>query len=291
MAGKENTLASIMRIYGITEQGNSVTAHVHGFYPYFYIEMPREFKKENLSNFQKNLNKKVLADQGNRNSDITIAVLSVEIVKKQNIYGYTGKEFGNYLKITVSLPSLVTPTARIFEKGEVNLWGFRSNELCRVFESNIDFDVRFMVDKQVVGCNWIELPAGKYSFRSGRDCQSRCQYEVDINWTDLISYPPEDEWAKVAPFRVLSFDIECAGRKGIFPEPEIDPIIQIANCCVRQGEKEPFLRVIFCLKKVSPIAGQTVLCFEKESELLSAWARFIREVDPGKCELHSSFIK
>ena len=34
---------------------------------------------------------------------------------------------------------------------------------------------------------------------------------------------------QVAPLRILSFDIECAGRKGIFPEPEKDPVIQIAN--------------------------------------------------------------
>jgi len=281
MAGKHGTLAPIVRIYGITEKGNSVTAHVHGFYSYFYIEMPRDFKKENLKSFQHNLNRKILNDNSSRNANITIAVLSVEIVKKQNIYGYAGKEFNNFLKITLSSPTLVTSTARIFEKGEVNgQWGFKSNEMCRVFESNIDFDVRFMVDTKVVGCNWIEIPAGKYTIRTGRDIQSRCQYEVDINWNDFISYPAEDEWSKVAPFRVLSFDIECAGRKGIFPEAEIDPVIQIANCCVRQGEKEPFLRVIFCLKNVSSIAGQTVLCYEKETDLLKAWADFIRQVDP-----------
>ncbi len=34
--------------------------------------------------------------------------------------------------------------------------------------------------------------------------------------------------------RILSFDIECAGRKGIFPEPEKDPVIQIANMVIRQ---------------------------------------------------------
>ena len=31
----------------------------------------------------------------------------------------------------------------------------------------------------------------------------------------------------MAPFRILSFDIECAGRKGHFPEPEHDPVIQV----------------------------------------------------------------
>ncbi|KAM1072009.1 hypothetical protein ACFX2I_017189 [Malus domestica] len=31
---------------------------------------------------------------------------------------------------------------------------------------------------------------------------------------------------KMAPFQILSFDIECAGHKGHFPEPIHDPVIQ-----------------------------------------------------------------
>lgn len=34
-----------------------------------------------------------------------------------------------------------------------------------------------------------------------------------MHWKDLISHAPEGEWAKMAPFRILSTDIECAGRK------------------------------------------------------------------------------
>lgn len=45
---------------------------------------------------------------------------------------------------------------------------------------------------------------------------SLCQYEVDVGWTDLISHPAEGDWQRIAPLRVLSFDIECAGRKGTF---------------------------------------------------------------------------
>lgn len=62
----------------------------------------------------------------------------------------------------------------------------------------------------------------------------------------LISHAPEGEWSHVAPLRILSFDIECAGRKGIFPEADKDPVIQIANMVTRQGlsllpSRSPFL--------------------------------------------------
>lgn len=46
-----------------------------------------------------------------------------------------------------------------------------------------------------------------------------CQLEVDVLWSDVISHPPEGQWQRIAPLRVLSFDIECAGRKGVSREP------------------------------------------------------------------------
>lgn len=79
---------------------------------------------------------------------------------------------------------------------------------------------RFMVDRGVVGCNWIELPMGAWSIRPDyqRGNQpgrvSRCQIEVDVAWNEFIVHAPDDEWSTIAPFRILSFDIECAGRPG-----------------------------------------------------------------------------
>lgn len=142
---------------------------------------------------------------------------------------------------------------------------------------------------------------------------SLCQYEVDIGWTDFISHPAEGDWQRIAPLRVLSFDIECAGRKGfffssleffscavpnfffflksiqdvvkldgkskhililvffllgIFPEPEKDPVIQIASMVQRQGETEPFIRTVFTLQSCSSIVGSQILCFTQENKLL-----------------------
>eukprot|EP00112_Aurelia_sp_Birch-Aquarium-sp1_P015449 Seg3420.2 transcript_id=Seg3420.2/GoldUCD/mRNA.D3Y31 product="DNA polymerase delta catalytic subunit" protein_id=Seg3420.2/GoldUCD/D3Y31 len=80
--------------------------------------------------------------------------------------------------------------------------------------------------------------------------------------------------------RILSFDIECAGRKGIFPEAEKDPVIQIANMVVRQGEKDPFIRNVFTLNTCATVVGCQIISFEKEKDMLQAWAEFITQVDP-----------
>lgn len=68
-----------------------------------------------------------------------------------------------------------------------------------------------------MGCCWIELVASKWYLRAKDSIYpitSRCQIEVDVGWDDFVAHAPEGEWASVAKFRILSFDIECAGRKG-----------------------------------------------------------------------------
>jgi DNA polymerase delta subunit 1 len=51
----------------------------------------------------------------------------------------------------------------------------------------------------------------------------------------------------VAPLRILSFDIECQGRKGHFPEAEHDPVIQIANSLSVYGKEGEVFQVSCCV--------------------------------------------
>lgn len=79
------------------------------------------------------------------------------------------------------------------------------------YESNVLYTLRFMIDLDVVGGNWVELPAGSYWLPQSR--ASYCQIEAHVRFDRLVSHAAEGDWARLAPLRVLSFDIECAGRK------------------------------------------------------------------------------
>lgn len=96
----------------------------------------------------------------------------------------------------------------------------------------------------------------------------------------MISHQPEGEWSKIAPLRIMSFDIECAGRKGIFPEAKIDPVIQIATMVTTQGEPKPFIRNVMVLNTCAHIVGTHTQSFDREEALLEAWSDFVRRVDP-----------
>ena len=133
------------------------------------------------------------------------------------------------------------------------------------------------------GMSWVEVKKDKYKYiPPGKDAGriSNSQIEAHCRYTDLIAHPAEGEWSKMAPLRILSFDIECAGRKGIFPEANMDPVIQIANVVTRYGDSQPFIRNVFCLDTCALIVNAQICEFQKEEDMLTKWSEFLQEVDP-----------
>jgi len=92
--------------------------------------------------------------------------------------------------------------------------------------------------------------------------------------------PCEGKYSKIAPLRILSFDIECSAVAGKFPTPQADPVIQIANIVKIHGETDIFVRNVFTLKSCAPIVGTKVYSYEDEQTLLTKWRDFVQKVDP-----------
>ncbi|KAK9135052.1 hypothetical protein Syun_014382 [Stephania yunnanensis] len=256
--------AAILRIFGVTREGHSVCCKVHGFEPYFYIgclpgmgpddisrlhqtlearmkeanrnsKAPKFIKriemmqKRSIMHYQQQQShpflKIVVAlptmarmKEANRNSKAPKFIKRIEMMQKRSIMHYQQQQSHPFLKIVVALPTMVAGCRGILERGiHVDGLGMRS---FMTYESNVLFALRFMIDCNIVGGNWIEVPAGKY--KKTIKPMSYCQLE----YSELISHASEGEFSKIAPFRILSFDIECAGRKGLFPDPSHDPVIQ-----------------------------------------------------------------
>lgn len=130
------------------------------------------------------------------------------------------------------------------------------------------------------GSSWITLPKNTYTHRSFENRVSGCQIEIDVEFSSIHAHQAEGEWSSVAPLRILSFDIECAGRKGVFPEAKIDPVIQIANVVTVQGESTPFIKNVFTLNTCANIVGTHVNSFDTEQKMLAKWSEFVQVVDP-----------
>lgn len=101
-----------------------------------------------------------------------------------------------------------------------------------------------------------------------------------FDYNQVKSLPCEGKYSKLAPLRIMSFDIECSADKGRFPQAKSDPVIQIANIVKIYGEEEPFVRNVFTLDNCAPIVGSKVYSYKKESDMLQRWRDFLKQVDP-----------
>lgn len=311
MPGSTIKPVPIIRMYGVTKDGNSVMCHVHGFHPYIYIPAPANFTEAHCLSFQRALNSATLNHASHLAKDgLADVILAVEICTRETVMGYHGNRKVKFLKITIALPKHVTATRKTLESGiTVAPFGYIASS---VYEANIDYVLRFMIDTKLKGCSWVEIPVDKWSLRTSANSSSGsgsghissgnkptltattlfpstyttapsrvslCQLEVDVAWDSFIAHSPEGDWSTIAPIRILSFDIECAGRKGVFPDPNFDPVIQIASMVVIQGETKPIIRNVFTLKSCASIVGSEVISRDKEGDMLESWARFFLLAD------------
>lgn len=52
MPGPQSGLVPIIQMFGVTKLGNSVCCNVHGFSPYFYVNLPDTFSPSDLVHFK-----------------------------------------------------------------------------------------------------------------------------------------------------------------------------------------------------------------------------------------------
>ena len=175
------------------------------------------------------------------------------------------------------------------------LWGFTNNEECvfvkldfhtlkdlkfhertlkrsyQVYESNIDPVLRFMHRTNISSTGWLD---------SGSECErayiSTC--DIDLwcnNWKTLTPVARDD----IAPLRIMSFDIEAYSHDGGFPDPEHpdNVVFQIGMTTKVYGQDGWFDRKCFCLKQTDADDCES---FEKEEDLLEAFAKYLIKTDP-----------
>ncbi|KAI0014826.1 DNA polymerase delta catalytic subunit [Xylariomycetidae sp. FL0641] len=272
---EEGTLhgKAAVKFFGVTEDGHSVMIHVTDFKHYLYLAAPVNFTPNDCEPFKAFLETQIAQHQQ--------VIFSCNIVLRENIYGFQGNTQSPYIKVTVTDPKFIPKVRSTLERGDANWKGmWKGVEGGIMTFDNIQYVLRLMVDCKIPGMSWLEIPADKYQLIADNERHSSCQIEAEVSYRELISHEPKGEWSKSAPLRILSFDIECAGRKGIFPEANQDPVIQIANVVTRYGENKPFVRNVFCLDTTSPIVATQLLEFEREQDMLMSWKRFLDKVDP-----------
>ena len=133
-------------MYGVTNEGHSILAHIHGFLPYFWVKAPPGFTPEHAEKFKVTLNARVKAGLNARDM-CEAPIVDVRLLARKSIMGYQFDAQAPFLRIVTALPSLVATCRRVLENGvPVPTGGSFQFE---TYESNWAYVLRFMVDREV----------------------------------------------------------------------------------------------------------------------------------------------
>lgn len=283
----QSSWVPIIRIFHVYENGETGCAFVHGFLPYMYVETNihvelnslRYELEEYLANksgyeyeYDEKQGEMVLKRKGYKKRENFVH--NVEYVKKHTIYGYTSSINNKIIKLTLIRPQHISSIRDYLES--------KQNVLC-IYECNVEFVIRFMVDIGIKGYSWIKVKNGEYNTPDSLvNRKTLCDIEFDVHYKNII---PISDCDKIAPIRILSFDIECKSESGDFPKPENlgDKVIQIAIYMKTYGTNNES-ETVLCLGKSDPITNNhpnaTIECFENEKKLLIQFSRIIKTWSP-----------
>ena len=130
MPGAQRGPVPILRMFGVTMEGNSVCANIHGFLPYFFVPAPLRFRDKHCAGFHEELNKAIMNDLRSNRDNLQEAVLSVDICQKCSMYGFNFNGKTDFLKITLALPKLVAPAKKLVNTIRVPHFAQDDNQVC-----------------------------------------------------------------------------------------------------------------------------------------------------------------
>ncbi|GKZ42769.1 DNA polymerase zeta [Aspergillus brasiliensis] len=162
-AGKnDRSKVPVIRIFGATETGQKVCVHVHGAFPYLYVEYDGDLETEKVSSAIRSLRLSIdhaLAVSYNRNENAKKIpfVAHITLVKGVPFYGYhVGYKF--YFKIYLMNPIYMTRLADLLLQGAV------LKRPLQPYESHLQFIPQWMCDYSLYGCAYVKC--SKVKFRS-----------------------------------------------------------------------------------------------------------------------------
>lgn len=172
-----------------------------------------------------------------------------------------------------------------------------------VYETMFKPEVVWMVDHQLPACSWMNVSNARPGSKIDRLANGRattCDLEFTCGVDDVgpCTEPP----IPMAPFRVLSYDIEAVpyinptSGECEFPDPKRDSIVTIGIAAFDMVSSE-MVQTVFMLEiegqvqctSLSPLSNKTdeydpvttrVRSFFDEADMLAAFAETIREYDP-----------
>jgi DNA polymerase elongation subunit (family B) len=197
----------IIHLFGCTADGIQVRVDVEGFRPTLYLRLPETKTLAAIDTLRA-----YMAAQG-----VPLSQVTLKQVQRKQFYGFTAETLYPFLEITVPSLALMRTVKNLFLDGDSQpktrkALGepFKRGHKVEVYEANLDPMLRFFHVQTINPCGWVQI--------KDIDMEEAKQPDGSLiltaHYTDILpATPPQPS----APFKRVSWDIECYSRTGDFP--------------------------------------------------------------------------
>lgn len=269
----------VIQLFGRTEDDKDVCLKVTDFKPYFYVEVPDEWQQHHVDKFIDALKNKVswaTETNSNYNYDLVKSLYDYKLVKKYKFYNFTNKRKYKFVWLLFKNHTASREFANMLARPLKIRSISQDPILFQRYESNIEPHLRFMHIQNLSSCGWVSIDKSKLS--EIRE-YSNCDLSYQVNWKFV---KPSDNDNRMAPLKIMGYDIECVSCDHNFPQAnrKTDKIIQIGITMYRYGSMSCYEQHILTLNGCAPINGANVECYKTEKGLIRGFAKKIRDLRP-----------
>lgn len=269
----------VMQLFGRTSDDKDVCLKVTGYTPFFYVEVPLNWNKKHVDRFVDKLKDKVkwcTNNNPNYNYDLSKSLTKYKLVQKHKFYNFTNKKLFKFVMLIFKSHTAMREFSNILARPLKASGLTPTPMLYQRYESNIEPHLRFMHIKNLSSCGWVSLDPNKMKKNNE---YSYCDHSYSIDWTDVM---PSTNDERVAPFKIMGYDIECTSCDHNFPQADrkTDQIIQIGMTMYRYGSMKCYEQHLLTLKKCNKIKKTNVECYKTEKGLIRGWAKKMTEIRP-----------
>lgn len=197
-------------LFGATAAGQSVSLDVTGFEPFFYIELPDEWRTADHAAYQRFLLEHLEDDHH--------ALVTFDIERHRSFWDFTNNHLFTFLRVQMRSKKLWTRLRDIVQDKDTCLplpMNWKGQKLTlRVYEANIDPMLRFFHLQELPPAGWATVGADMWDDADAAPTTATIQATAE--W-DQVSAAPTHIQLSAAPLKIMSWDIECTSSHGDFP--------------------------------------------------------------------------
>ncbi|KAK3955000.1 hypothetical protein QBC32DRAFT_381995 [Pseudoneurospora amorphoporcata] len=172
----------VIRVFGSTETGQKVCAHIHGAFPYLYVEYEGSLEDAKAHEYISKLRASIdhaLAVSYRKDPvrDRPMYVARITLTKGIPFYGFhVGYRF--YLKIYLFNPVVMSRLVDLLQQGVIMSQRFQP------YEAHLQYLLQFMVDYNLYGCGYLDAAMVTFRAPVPKHDENFDNYETEHRWDD-----------------------------------------------------------------------------------------------------------